>query len=206
MQAGTHHKLSISQRLDRSLLISLYKQSRQVCQVRADVFADISAEDQRSQRPADHPAIVAGVAFMAAIGQKYATGELKKGDLFAERDRMMKDKFPEAITKRKMIPSSTKDDESPLKKPAAFTKGAEEEQKEQKEDENTENKEEKNAVLKKPSASFSAWIATASPAPTSPPTPAPTPAPPSPAPSSASSAPAYEGIPLPFSMMESFWF
>ena len=205
VQAGTHHKLIMSQRLDRSLLISLYEQSRQVCQVRADVFADISAEDQRSQRPADHPAIVAGVAFMAAIGQKYATGELKKWDLFAERDRMMKDKFPEAITKRKMIPSSTKDDESPPKKPAAFTTGAEEEQKEQKEDENTENEEGKNAVLKRPSACVSAWIATGSPAPASPPSPAPTPAPPSPAPSSASSAPAYDGIPLPFSMMESFW-
>ena len=113
VQAGTHHKLIISQRLDRSLLISLYEQSRQVCQVRADIFADISAEDQRSQRPADHPAIVAGVAFMAAIGQKYATGELKKCDLHTERDRMMKDKFPQAITKRKRL--CTKDDESPPK-------------------------------------------------------------------------------------------
>ena len=36
----THHKIWMAQRVDRRLLLSVYEQSRQICQVRLDVFGE----------------------------------------------------------------------------------------------------------------------------------------------------------------------
>ena len=50
---GTHHRLTIAQRKDRALLLSLYEQGKQVCMVRMNILAPIANESEFLEK--DHP-------------------------------------------------------------------------------------------------------------------------------------------------------
>ena len=76
----TKHELSIRQRVDRMLLLSLYEQSRQILQVRTDKFGALEDnEDGRVKTlPNGHPTLLRAVEFMSSIADMYATGQINQ--------------------------------------------------------------------------------------------------------------------------------
>lgn len=72
----SHHKLSVRRRNDRALLVSLFEQGGQVCQVRVDRFGDESAES-----------LAKAGALMTRVAQAYACGDIEKDELLARRDQ-----------------------------------------------------------------------------------------------------------------------
>jgi hypothetical protein len=87
--AVTKHKISIQQRVDRNLLLSLFEQTRQILQIRIDLFGPI--EDQRSQLPKDSDFVKKSLSFMQPIAEKYCRGDLCKDDLKNARDVAIKE-------------------------------------------------------------------------------------------------------------------
>ena len=91
--ASTRHKIWVAQRVDRSLLCSLYEQDKQICQIRVDLFGDLEAPQPRKMDN-DHEAVKKAAQVMIEIGKKYASGEIAQGDkeaLYKLRDTLTKD-------------------------------------------------------------------------------------------------------------------
>jgi hypothetical protein len=84
---GTHNIVTIKQKVDRSLLIVIYDQKKQVCMVKANLFGTV--EDERHQLPDSHPAVKAGLEFLTTIAVKYCEGKLEKSQLGDERNKML---------------------------------------------------------------------------------------------------------------------
>ena len=84
----THHALKIEQRVDRSLLMSLYEQSRQVLQVRQDTFGEV--KDHSKQLHADDPTCKACLEFLVDLAVDYASGKVPLESLKHERDARLK--------------------------------------------------------------------------------------------------------------------
>jgi hypothetical protein len=87
--AVTKHKIYIQQRVDRHLLVSLYEQTRQVLQLRLDLFGPIA--DQRQQLPKDSDIVQKGVSLMQPIAEKFCRGDICKDDLKGARDFAVKE-------------------------------------------------------------------------------------------------------------------
>jgi hypothetical protein len=83
----TQNIVTIKQKVDRSLLIVVYDQKKQVCMVKANLFGTV--EDERHQLPDSHPAVKAGLEFLATIATKYCEGKLGKLQLTDERNKML---------------------------------------------------------------------------------------------------------------------
>ena len=91
--ATSHHRLFVQKRVDRSLLVSLYEQTRQICQVQVKMFGPEDSEE----------AFQKAAKLMTEIGETYATGSVGRSDLFKLRDDMIKKcgvNFKRASTKR----------------------------------------------------------------------------------------------------------
>ena len=86
--ASTQHKVTLQQRVDRALLLSMYEQSRQVLQIRLDKFVTI--ENQHVQVQPSDPILKAALAIMIPIAEKFVAGTLQKCDLKQARDEAMK--------------------------------------------------------------------------------------------------------------------
>jgi hypothetical protein len=69
-KTDTHHLLSLQQRPDRVLLLSLYEQQRQVAQVKIGLFGSLP-DPQPATVPKDCEALQAAVKFMVPIAMKY---------------------------------------------------------------------------------------------------------------------------------------
>ena len=80
----TNHKVRVAQRTDRSLLMVIYEQARQICQVRVDAF-DKNMSEQVQRLPADHPVIVMAGEFMTTIAKDFCEDKIKKEDLLEAR-------------------------------------------------------------------------------------------------------------------------
>jgi hypothetical protein len=87
---ATFHKIAIRQRADRHLLISVYEQSKQILQVRADVFGEVP-EEVATMDPKE-PVVVAAVEFLKPIVKDYASGRLSAKQLSEERDKRLEAK------------------------------------------------------------------------------------------------------------------
>lgn len=80
----TKHALKIRTRADRGLLISLYEQGRQVCQV-----------DVKKWDPAEGEVGTArAIEFMLPIATKYMNDLVERSALYALRDELLKAEFP----------------------------------------------------------------------------------------------------------------
>ena len=82
--AASKNEVSIAQRVDRKLLMSVYLQTRQVLQVRMSIFGKI--EDESAQVASDHPACVGALAFLTPIAVRFAAGEIAAAQLYPTRD------------------------------------------------------------------------------------------------------------------------
>ena len=125
MESSNRHALYIAQRVDRTLLVSLYEQGKQILMVRADKFAELPSP-QPARVPNDHPAIVKALALMAPIATDYAKGVIQQGDkveLKRRRDEALgKSKANErnaaALVKKR--PSAAQHHETPTRNETQF--------------------------------------------------------------------------------------
>ena len=87
----THHKISIKQRVDRSLLMSVYEQNRQILQVKMNLFGPI--DNENVQQPLDHPATQGALSLLTGkpLVDKYCAGELTQQQLKDTRAEALKD-------------------------------------------------------------------------------------------------------------------
>jgi hypothetical protein len=84
----TKHAITISQRVDRKLLLSLYEQGRQKLQVQMDLFGVV--EEHSMQLKLESETLKKALAFMTPIAIRFANDELSGDALTAERDRLLK--------------------------------------------------------------------------------------------------------------------
>jgi hypothetical protein len=70
----THHKVTLEQRVDRKLLLSLYEQSKQRLQVRIDSFGPVL--DQSRQLPSTDPVLQKALEFMIPMAQAFVNDEV----------------------------------------------------------------------------------------------------------------------------------
>jgi hypothetical protein len=75
----SRHRVTVQQRVDRSLLLSMYEQGRQILMTRLDKFAEV--QDQHHQVLKTHPTLIAAAAMMVPLAQRYCKGLLKREDL-----------------------------------------------------------------------------------------------------------------------------
>ena len=75
VRAGSGHQLTLQQRSDRVLLVSLYEQSAQVLQIRVDAWGPLP-EPQPSTVDKDDATLKACVNFTIPLCEKYASGEI----------------------------------------------------------------------------------------------------------------------------------
>lgn len=111
---ATHHVLQLKQRPDRCLLLSLYEQSRQVCQWKVAKHG-VLEDPTNSIKPADHEAVVAAANFAIPFCLKYAEGhfedakELKKAvDAAYQKEEAASKATPKKSKKRKAIEAEKK--------------------------------------------------------------------------------------------------
>ena len=76
--------MTLAQRVDRQLLLSLYEQSRQILMVKLNLWGAIENEHERLPQTSD--ILKKGVDFMTGIATKYAAGEILRADLKKYRD------------------------------------------------------------------------------------------------------------------------
>ena len=88
------------------MLLTIFEQTRQVCQVRLDRFAEIP--DQTKQLPRDHEAVVQGMKLLVPIAQHFCAGELERDELKKARDKALGVKTVVGKTKKspKVAPKS----------------------------------------------------------------------------------------------------
>jgi hypothetical protein len=79
----TKNRVSVTQRTDRHLLLSLYDQAAQVLMLRVDL---LGAVDGHKIVEHDHPALVAAAAFFVPLAKYYANNGVSKADLKGYRD------------------------------------------------------------------------------------------------------------------------
>jgi hypothetical protein len=82
---STHNALTISQRPDRSLLLSLYEQSKQVLQVRVGIFGPLP-DPQPAVVPRSDETLQKALAFLRPLAERYSKGEVDTDALIAIRD------------------------------------------------------------------------------------------------------------------------
>ena len=83
------HELNMVQRPDRGLLLSLMEQGAQICGVRVKFFGDLPDGPPKTA-PRSHPALVACIAFMIPLAERYAKAEFADAKaLKAEKDLLL---------------------------------------------------------------------------------------------------------------------
>ena len=88
--ASTLHRITIVQKVDRSLLLAINEQDRQILMVKLNLFGHIDDEKVRLQR--GDPVLQAGLEFMATIADRYVRDEIKRRDLKDVRNSALLDK------------------------------------------------------------------------------------------------------------------
>jgi hypothetical protein len=71
---ASHHRLSISQRTDRQLLLSAYEQGKQIAQVRMSLFG-VLPEPQPAVIPRDSEILAKALDFLQPLMEAYACGD-----------------------------------------------------------------------------------------------------------------------------------
>ena len=129
----TKNKLVVAQRADRQLLLSLYEQTKQICQIRVDRCGTLPGT-QPSTVPLETPALQTCIVFMKKVAQDYASDKINLQQI-KELKREFEERHPLAAAKRAAStaasmgtePAPSKVVKQPasskvLKKPAASTR------------------------------------------------------------------------------------
>jgi hypothetical protein len=129
-KADNKHKLTISQKIDRSLLMVLYEQGKFMLNFKLQIFGPI--EDQNKRLASDDPVCKAGLEFMKPIVMDYAAGKIIGKDGLKEakdakleamglssRPKLEPKKKPAASTASDTGGASPSSTVPPAKKPAA---------------------------------------------------------------------------------------
>ena len=96
---ATKHVLTLCQRPDRKLLLSLFEQGRQILQVRMDHFGEL--DDPNTRLPRDSEILKKAVEFMKPIAELFAKNKIQKDELSSVRDNLLKKMLgPNAPTRR----------------------------------------------------------------------------------------------------------
>jgi hypothetical protein len=86
----TKHRITLKQRTDRELLISVFEQNAQILQVRADKFGSVPIVDGLQKRlNEDSETLRKAIKFMTPILEAFIEDKIQKGDLKAEKDQIM---------------------------------------------------------------------------------------------------------------------
>ena len=112
----SNNRVSLRQKIDRTLLMVAYEQSKILVCVRMNLFAKI--EDERCQTDPEHPACKAAVEFLKPLVVKYCCGQVERGKLNELKHQMLKDQDVKSI--QKSVPM--KRPASAMKKPSAAVK------------------------------------------------------------------------------------
>ena len=83
----TKHLLTIQQRCDRCLLLSMFEQDRQILQVRVDKFGHL---DHQNRQPDDNETLQKALSFMIEIAVMFQSDQYKRDDLRDLKDGMIK--------------------------------------------------------------------------------------------------------------------
>jgi hypothetical protein len=137
----SNNRVSLRQKIDRTLLMVAYEQSKILVCVRMNLFAKI--EDERFQTDPEHPACKAAVEFLKPLVVKYCRGQVERGKLNDLKHQMLKDQNVKSIVKsvpRKRPAGAMKKPSAAVKAPDADDDaGDEEDLEEEEEDEETED-------------------------------------------------------------------
>jgi hypothetical protein len=83
----THNALVVKKRVDRHLLVSLYEQQRQICQVAVHWwFADSSVEHSPAE---DEEAEQKALIFMKKFAIAYSQDDIGRDELYDQRDKLL---------------------------------------------------------------------------------------------------------------------
>ena len=85
----TKHKLTINQKVDRTLLIVLFEQSKCILILRVNLFGAL--EDASKTLPKNDPVLQKAVNFMVPIAQLYATADIERHMLIKVRNDRLQD-------------------------------------------------------------------------------------------------------------------
>jgi hypothetical protein len=102
----THHRVTVKPRVDRSMLCSLYEQSKQVLQIPVKLFGPEDSEDAMDK----------AAKMMIILAKQFCNNELKRADLKDARNKLLKTIVPYKP------PKGAKASTTVLKKPAAARK------------------------------------------------------------------------------------
>ena len=94
----TKNKLVVAQRADRQLLLSMYEQSKQICQVRVDRCGPLPGT-QPCTVPLETPALQTCIVFMKKVAQDYASDKINLQQI-KELKREFEERHPLAAAKR----------------------------------------------------------------------------------------------------------
>ena len=98
----THNKITVRQRPNRGLLVSMYDQAKQILQVRADRFGHIPDEECAKPLPHESEIIKKAVDFYRPILSKYINNEIvDKKELYEARDERFRELGMPVAHKRK---------------------------------------------------------------------------------------------------------
>jgi hypothetical protein len=107
--AVSKNRIVVTQKVDRSLLIIVQEQSKQVLMVKASIFGTVPDETKRMDPNSD--TIIKAVAFLKPIVNKFAKGDLQRHELTSARDAALESaglaskRTKRASTPRAMMPS-----------------------------------------------------------------------------------------------------
>jgi hypothetical protein len=80
----THNRISVSQRVDRNLLLSIYEQNKQVGMLKMSHFGEIQNEHQQIEPT--HPVAIAAYKFFIPIAKAYAENTITREQITIKRD------------------------------------------------------------------------------------------------------------------------
>ena len=72
---ASHHRLTMSQRTDRQLLLSVYEQGKQIMQIRMSLFGELPLP-QPATIPRASEIVQKAVAFLQPLVEGYASGSI----------------------------------------------------------------------------------------------------------------------------------
>ena len=110
-QKGTKHRITVSQRVDRRLLLCMYEQESLVLSINIGDFAFV--ENEHEQQRLEHPAVQRAMQFMKPFYEQFVAGTIKRDELRAAKNDKLK---AEGISNRRKP--------APRKTPATATTAA----------------------------------------------------------------------------------
>ena len=82
----TCHEITVAQRSDRDMLMSIYEQGKQICMTKVPYWGDVV---DNKTLPDNHPSVQGAFTFMKELAEAFARDEVARDELKEERDRRL---------------------------------------------------------------------------------------------------------------------